>query len=231
MPKSSARAAEAQVLAPQPRSFPQARAHATHESLLAAARTVFSERGFDEAQTPDIAARAGVSTGTFYRYFRDKRHIFVEMIGHHLTQMHAEVAAKLTPERFVGADTREVMDVALDELFDHVRRYPRLQRVFLEMSLRDEEVERLHARFDQLGEKLIADLLELLTTRDVVPNPAAAAHVIVVAAEEVTLSRAGLRVGSPPAIDDEALRFALREMIHRFVFPASGPAPARSHRR
>src|SRR5688572_26587608 len=88
------------------RDFPQARARATYEALLAAARETFARKGFDQAQTPDIAAAAGVSVGTFYRYFTDKRQAFIEMIAHHLAEAHADVMARLTPERFLGEEGR-----------------------------------------------------------------------------------------------------------------------------
>jgi AcrR family transcriptional regulator len=91
---------------PPPPSFKQQRAARTYEALLEAAARVFSERGFDAAQTPEIAAAAGVSTGALYRYFRDKRHIFLEMLRHHLGQAQAEVAARLDPARFAGSAWR-----------------------------------------------------------------------------------------------------------------------------
>src|SRR5271155_4639546 len=60
------------------KSFKQNRSAATHEALVRAARKVFEEKGFEAAQTPDIAAAAGVSTGAFYRYFEDKKQVFLE---------------------------------------------------------------------------------------------------------------------------------------------------------
>lgn len=50
------------------------------EELLAAARSVFAERGYHEAKVGEIAAAAKVAKGTVYLYFPDKRSIFVELI-------------------------------------------------------------------------------------------------------------------------------------------------------
>jgi AcrR family transcriptional regulator len=222
--RSSTRTEPAPIVPPR-RRFAQARSRATCEALLVAARQVFAERGFDEAQTPEIAERAGVAVGTFYRYFKDKRAAFVEMIAHHLARVHAEVSEQLEPVRSRQSDTRAVVDHALSVLARHMREYPGLQRVYLEMSLRDEEVARLRARFEALGERTIADLLAEVAPREVVPDPAAAAHVLVVAVVEVTLSRAGLRgprVEGAGALDDAAVGHALRELVHRFVFPSPG---------
>ncbi|MGF7124723.1 TetR/AcrR family transcriptional regulator [Rhodococcus sp. BE178] len=52
----------------------------TRGSLLRAARRVFSERGFHQARVADITAEAGVSVGTFYRYFEDKNELFTNLI-------------------------------------------------------------------------------------------------------------------------------------------------------
>ena len=40
--------------------------------LLDAALDLFETRGFDGVAVPEIAAKAGVATGTIYRYFKDK---------------------------------------------------------------------------------------------------------------------------------------------------------------
>jgi AcrR family transcriptional regulator len=43
------------------------------EMILAAALGLFVAKGYDGTAVPEIAARAGVGTGTLYRYFPDKR--------------------------------------------------------------------------------------------------------------------------------------------------------------
>jgi AcrR family transcriptional regulator len=48
----------------------------TKQQLLAAATTVFSQRGFARATTKDIAQVAGVAEGTIYRHFADKQDLF-----------------------------------------------------------------------------------------------------------------------------------------------------------
>ena len=43
--------------------------------LERAALELFTERGFAETTVPEIAARAGLTTRTFFRYFKDKREV------------------------------------------------------------------------------------------------------------------------------------------------------------
>lgn len=49
--------------------------------IIAAAREVFSQRGFAEATTAEIAQTAGVSEGTIYNYFSSKRDLLISLIG------------------------------------------------------------------------------------------------------------------------------------------------------
>ncbi|KDP92571.1 MULTISPECIES: TetR family transcriptional regulator [Clavibacter] len=45
------------------------------ERLAAAALELFRERGFAETTVPEITARAGLTTRTFFRHFADKREV------------------------------------------------------------------------------------------------------------------------------------------------------------
>jgi AcrR family transcriptional regulator len=197
----------------------QERARVTRQALLEAAARVFAAKGFDDAQTPDIAEAAGVSVGTFYRYFEDKRQVFVDVIRGHLADMHHSVMSRLTPDRFAGADHRRSIDVVLEVLFEQVRRAPALERLFIEMSLRDAETARLREEFERLGHDALAALIAQIVPRRVAPDPAAAAHVVRLAAQEVALTQGGLRGLRP--VSDQAARTALREMLHRYLFPGS----------
>jgi AcrR family transcriptional regulator len=48
--------------------------------LLAAARTVFAEKGVGEATARDIVRATDLATGTFYNYFRDKEEVFQALL-------------------------------------------------------------------------------------------------------------------------------------------------------
>ena len=61
----------------QPAEPARRRARATRENLLAAGVSVLPERGYHDTRIADIVERAGVSHGTFYRYFPSKDALFV----------------------------------------------------------------------------------------------------------------------------------------------------------
>ncbi|TDZ93435.1 putative HTH-type transcriptional regulator TtgW [Mycobacteroides salmoniphilum] len=76
-------------------SVPRKDALANRERLIAAAREAFSERGLD-ATLDDIAARAGLGTGTAYRHFRDKHALASEVLSEATEQIAKDARAALT---------------------------------------------------------------------------------------------------------------------------------------
>ncbi len=56
--------------------FRDTRARTKRAAIVEAASRLFAERGFREVSTATLAAEAGVSTATLYRYFADKESLF-----------------------------------------------------------------------------------------------------------------------------------------------------------
>lgn len=204
------------------RSFTQKRARATYDALMAASAEVFAEKGFDATQTPDIARRAGVSVGTFYRYFADKRQAFIEMINDYLEQTYQSVMGDLTPDAFgvtrTARDKRAAVDHVIDVLFQNAARHPDLHFVFLAMSMRDPEVAEIRMRFEKRGREALAALIEAVVPRERIPDPLAAAEVIQLASEEAATTTGGGRGPAKSPERAQALRGALTDMIYRYVF-------------
>ena len=63
----------------------------TRAKVLAAARNLFSEHGYEGATIRDIAAAAGMSTGAVFANFRDKSDLFREIICADLVQLVADM--------------------------------------------------------------------------------------------------------------------------------------------
>lgn len=199
-----------------PREFAQERARRTYEALVGAALEVFTAKGYDATQTPDISAAAGVSVGTFYRYFSDKREILLEVVRRELARSHEEVRAQLTPERFVGKGRRAAIDAVLAILLDTVSRYPGRQKLFLEMSLRDDKVAELEQAFERDSRERLAGLIAAICPNEQVADPQATAYVVYTAVLECAVHLTGAR-GAPP-ISQERGREALAELIYRALF-------------
>ena len=57
-----------------------------------AARMVFLEKGFQQTRIKDITTAAGVSTGTFYIYYKDKQELFMDAIDEVIQNTVAAIA-------------------------------------------------------------------------------------------------------------------------------------------
>jgi AcrR family transcriptional regulator len=63
--------------------------------LLAAARTVFSQRGYHDTNITHITEAAGVAVGTFYLHFRDKDEIFNILFEEMLEALRVNVTSEV----------------------------------------------------------------------------------------------------------------------------------------
>lgn len=111
-----------------------ARGRRTRERIMAAAETVFGERGYEAASIAEITRRADVAQGTFYLYFPDKRAAFVglvEDLGHRLRR---ELATAVT-----GAPDRlAVEEAGFRAFFAFVARHRNLYRIVRQAEFVDE---------------------------------------------------------------------------------------------
>lgn len=198
------------------RQFSQARARKTFEALIEAASQLFAERGFDATQSPDIAAAAGVSVGSFYRYFSDKKEIYLEITRRELAKAYHEVMDGLTPERFAGKGRRATIEESLAVLLANVSRSPELHRVYIDMALRDEQVAALKAAFDNAARARLSELIAAICPPEDVADPQAFAYIIHTAVVECANHIAGVH-GSLSVSRERALA-ALSELVIRALF-------------
>ncbi|NDV23067.1 TetR/AcrR family transcriptional regulator [Desulfovibrio sp. JC022] len=87
----------------------QDRADVTRNDILEAALDVFSEKGYAGANTKNIAAAAGVATGSVYRYFKNKKVIFIEVINMLQWRMSFDIFAKAQSMLDEGKPLREAL--------------------------------------------------------------------------------------------------------------------------
>src|SRR5579884_2129214 len=70
----------------------------TYQSLLKAARKLIAELGYHSVTIDDIRRCAGVSRATFYFYFRNKQHLFIQLANAVMDELY-EVAGRHYPEK------------------------------------------------------------------------------------------------------------------------------------
>lgn len=198
--------------------FRQERSRRSYIALLDAATALFSSQSYDAVGTPEIAERAGVSVGTFYRYFDDKHEVYLEVARRMLAQAYAETIESLTPERFVGKARRETIRMTVAALFGHVLSAPQLSRSFIEMSLRDPDVSALRRAFEAVSMERLTALISAAVPRSQVPDPEATAFVLYGASMHTAYGLAG-HIGRPP-VSSERAKEALSHFVERALFGA-----------
>jgi len=203
--------------------FHQDRARRSYLALIEAATELFGTHGYDAVGTPEIAQHAGVSVGTFYRYFDDKHEIYLEIARRTMVAAYRETIAGLGPERFIGRARHETISEAVAILFDHVMARPQLTRSFREMSLRDAKVAELSRAFDQFAVAQLTSLITTIVPHAIVPDPEATAWVLHASAMQTAYDLAGHTGPSP--IGAERARKALTAFIERALFPGPVARP------
>jgi AcrR family transcriptional regulator len=121
----------------------QARARRTREKILAQARRAFAERGFEATNlTEHILTPAGVSVGSFYHQFTNKREVLLEIFSATITERHAGIRqqmATLQVDSFADC-YRWIVNLLIDD----VERNPEVWRIqWREHESPDPEIRRL----------------------------------------------------------------------------------------
>lgn len=197
--------------------FRQERSRRSYLAILDAATALFSRRPYDDVGTPEIAERAGVAVGTFYRYFEDKHEVYLEVIRRSMRDAYEATLAGLTPARFVGLARHETISHAVTILFAHVLEHPYLSRSLLEMSLRDPDVAAIDRAFEQMTIARLTELISAVVPSHVVPDPEATAWVLYGAA--MRCAHGLVNKLAPRHIDADRAKKALTAFIERTLFP------------
>jgi len=118
------------------------RASERRDAILAAALDEFSERGFAAARLDDVAKRANVAKGTIYLHFRDKEHLFQEIVRAMLAPLvgslealgHSDMPMRDVGERIVDLFIREIYETRRRDVIRLIitegRRFPHLAEFY-----------------------------------------------------------------------------------------------------
>src|SRR5215475_9577012 len=91
----------------------QARSKQTKEKIVQSAIRLFQERGYEKTTSNDIASEAGVSVGSFYVYFTDKRQLLLSIFDRLADELFKNIFDGLKPEHLFDSDLRHKIRVAV----------------------------------------------------------------------------------------------------------------------
>lgn len=164
----------------------QKRADEKKQRILDAALDLFSEQGFNKTTAKEIAARAGVATGSFYRYYKDKKAVFMSCCR--------------KSEDFILGGINEFMARFLAENYDHKRimaelvrfavvshrRNKRFHREVLAMEILDKDIAEMAEKREKRVRAFIVNMLAEAGVKSRVKNLDVAVYLMLLAIEEVS---------------------------------------------
>ncbi len=113
------------------------RGRSQRQAVIRSGARVFMATGFENATIPQIAADAGVSPGTVYHYFEDKRDLFMCLLSN------AERSVFETSMWPLGSDGRLQVQQAMHTYLATRERERAVYRVWRELLDTDDELEKL----------------------------------------------------------------------------------------
>jgi AcrR family transcriptional regulator len=102
------------------------RSQATRETLIAAARKLFAERGYAAVGTEEIARSGGVTRGALYHHFDGKR----ELLEAAYEQVEGELTQRIAEGALSGSDPLGAMRAGTEEFLKECLR-PEVQRIIM----------------------------------------------------------------------------------------------------
>ncbi len=110
----------------------QERAQLKRDLLLKSGQELFITKGYEHTTAKEIAAHAGVATGTFYRYFSDKRQLLMSLLENQIEML-------MPPEPKWSDSDPESMLASLLEAHDKRIKEMGMQRLLPELLAKDTE--------------------------------------------------------------------------------------------
>ncbi|HYV05560.1 MAG TPA: TetR/AcrR family transcriptional regulator [Blastocatellia bacterium] len=194
----------------------QARSKQTKEKIVQAAILLFEERGYEKTTSNDIATEAGVSVGSFYVYFTDKRQLLLSIFDRLADELYKNIFDGLKAEHLFDSELQTRIRQAVANTITDKQKHSGLHRVISELVLKDAEfAERRKAVMDRSVAKL-QELISLASKAGLTWEMDAEAASFVVQRVVFDLSQDYV-IGYCEFDQDRAVD-ALADMIYRFVF-------------
>ncbi|MEX8517254.1 MAG: TetR/AcrR family transcriptional regulator [Leptothrix sp. (in: b-proteobacteria)] len=169
------------------------------QELLAAALSLFVEKGFAATRAEEVAQRAGVSKGTLYLYYPSKEELLKAVIRQYLSSEIADGAA--VAQSFTGSSA-DGLRLVLSQWWERVLASPAsgvFKLIITEVRNFPEIAEFYHREVVQPGEQVIGQLLQRgIDAGEFRPiNVAAAVHSIVLPMVMLCLHKHSLGMCQP----------------------------------
>jgi len=137
----------------------------TRDRLESAALELFTEQGFADTTVPEITARAGLTTRTFFRHFADKREVLFAVedeLPAVVASLMAEAPASATPVALIAWGLDLVAKTRFTGQWEHLRR--RRAVIQTDPGLQERELRKLAVLSTAIADSLRTRGLDELTS-------------------------------------------------------------------
>lgn len=129
--------------------------------IIEAGFVLFTEKGYHNTNTAEIASHAGVSTGTVYSYFRDKKAVFMAVLDGYAEGIMGAVY-KLIKELRPPYRFEEILEKIMDMTLETHTYSKATHDEMMAMAFLDEDVQQYMTEFEVRTVRTLAELLRKL---------------------------------------------------------------------
>jgi AcrR family transcriptional regulator len=198
----------------------QKRGIETRAKLIEAAKQLFIEKGYYKTHGPEIAARAGLATGTFYSYFKDKKDVLMELIRLFYKEAMDRALSILDMNSLKTGDTRSIIREMLRTMVTVHQEQKDIHKAIYPLILMDEAIMALTREEDRKVIDFIAAYFRAHHETISLKDTSAAAELIFRTCDEIV--HRILFWGSHS--DRGILVSELEDMLYRYLFSSATPS-------
>ncbi|MFZ5570958.1 MAG: TetR/AcrR family transcriptional regulator [Thermodesulfobacteriota bacterium] len=190
----------------------QQRGKETKNRIIKAAFHLFARKGIHGTNSREIAEKAGVSIGSFYSYFNNKKTLLLEMLEDYTDRHYARIWDQIGSYAFESLGRQDIKTI-IGNVFAAYDISPEFHRQTHALRYSDPDINRIYDRERRREVKQISAILEKNSGRLRIADTAAVAVIIQNAVENV--AHTARFIGTD--IEDHRLVDALADMIYSFV--------------
>ena len=192
----------------------QKRSIAKKNAVIATAKEMFLEEGYIAVNTNEIAKKAGVSVGTLYSYFKDKREIFLHIMEECNSEFR-ELCNENRPRFEITDDPRNVIEHFFDTLMNAMGVYGSLHGEYINhVASTTEEKREFFAEQNKIMFQMVMDMLNIWESKLRISNKEIATLMVL----EWGFTVADLISGKRHPVPPELLKHEMLDTICRYLF-------------
>ncbi|SMF35920.1 TetR/AcrR family transcriptional regulator [Desulfovibrio gilichinskyi] len=167
-----------------PRAPVQRRSKDKKRKLIVAGMKLFSDKGFHKTNISEIAEKAGVSVGSFYGYFEDKKDLLIEVSQAYGNSIIKGIYENIADEAPISKDSTTIIEFLVNSAKQAHMLSTELHREMLALKNREPEMAKLDKRITESFQDGIEAILKKCGSRITVKNTTTAAKLVAGAIEE-----------------------------------------------